>query len=1139
MTAYPGRRVVWLVAVVACVACGGRRAVVPHGFAEVDARQQIEVATVERSAATDPLTQVAPVDVQKTDELIPEEPEVNVDIVEDDEVAGDPCNGMDCNDDNPCTDDLCDPDVGCVHSFNAISCEDGNPCTAGDYCVDGACMPGEKVFCDDGNACTLDACSSVEGCIHHQNQVGPCDDGDECTGGDLCLDGVCVPGPIDLCPPCSSDDDGLACDDGDLCNGKVVCVDGKCTWSEVVQSCVDNVPYDCTVPECDPSTGLCVDEPVEDGVTCDDGDACTGQDTCTKGECAGVPVLCDDTDACTVDSCNADSGECVHVGVECADENECTTDSCDALAGCVFVPVECDDAGFCTDDSCEPDVGCIHTNLPDGTPCDEPGIWLCAAGQCVECVPTCDGKMCGPDECGGNCGECDGPQDSCVGGQCICQPACEYIQCGPDGCGGTCECYGDCVCQDDGTCLEPEWVGKEPCYSGPDCGPGEVCNGACWLTPGCTCKPDWVCYMVCVGWCIPCDPQCEGKECGPDGCSGTCGECGQEYECVDDVCVSIKICGNGVVEPPEECDDGNVLPGDSCDENCKLECQVPVDYQQVTLGELAENPEQHVGLNVAVSGKAVAGNPDCTTIACDCCNQCHAAYMLLQEAGDEIELIAAGISPVECAGNECDYMNNCEPFAHGAPYTVWGTFDVSSGAGVLLVDGFCECEAHCDGKMCDPDGCGGSCGECDAGSDCVNGTCVPDAVCGNGIVEPGEECDDGNLLPGDGCDENCTLEAGPDPIELCGATGGWWSWCGSGCGQWVCGDPVEQPCPDVCVELCECPPEAPGWGENGCEPCTCQEWDQSLGYCPDFCESCAVCGNGIVEPGEWCDDGNVLPDDGCDENCEVECQAPPEYQSVALADLADNPQDFSGEKVAATGFGGFEVGPCNAEDCGNMCCHQCGVGPSLEEGQKHIAVSNGAVAPVTCSGDECNPACEPFELGELYLVWGEFSGSNWSGTLSVDGFCPIAEPDHNYIRIETDKDTYEYGEPVEIALVLVNVQNEPVTYPCVEWPTLEVTVWHWADFVVWKFDNTTPSDVEPEDITVPANSELVLSPGCCGGDGPQIVWDQKQGYDTVDGTIEDGPQVAPAPYRIRAGIFEAGWPPSYAVEGQKFILISE
>ena len=33
-----------------------------------------------------------------------------------------------------------------------------------------------------------------------------------------------------------------------------------------------------------------------------------------------------------------------------------------------------------------------------------------------------------------------------------------------------------------------------------------------------------------------CIPSCAGKECGPDGCDGLCGQCPPDDECVDWVC---------------------------------------------------------------------------------------------------------------------------------------------------------------------------------------------------------------------------------------------------------------------------------------------------------------------------------------------------------------------------------------------------------------------------------------------------------------------------------------------------------------------------------------------------------------------------------------------------------------------------
>jgi len=59
------------------------------------------------------------------------------------------------------------------------------------------------------------------------------------------------------------------------------------------------------------------------------------------------------------------------------------------------------------------------------------------------------------------------------------------------------------------------------------------------------------CYL---GGCVDCVPQCEGKECGPDACGDTCGECEPN-----------QVCINGNCPPPgSECDDGNSVDWDGC-----------------------------------------------------------------------------------------------------------------------------------------------------------------------------------------------------------------------------------------------------------------------------------------------------------------------------------------------------------------------------------------------------------------------------------------------------------------------------------------------------------------------------------------------------------------------------------------------
>ena len=97
------------------------------------------------------------------------------------------------------------------------------------------------------------------------------------------------------------------------------------------------------------------------------------------------------------------------------------------------------------------------------------------------------------------------------------------------------------------------------------------------------------------------------------------------------------------------------------------------------------------------------------------------------------------------------------------------------------------------------------------------------ATCGDGVRSGNElcvsMCDDGNVIDGDGCSSQCILE--------------------------FCGDWIVQP---GIGEVCE--------SEPGCR------WD---------CRAVIVCGDGVRDPGELCDDGNPVDDDACSNNCRPNC----------------------------------------------------------------------------------------------------------------------------------------------------------------------------------------------------------------------------------------------------------------------------
>src|SRR5439155_24248610 len=79
--------------------------------------------------------------------------------------AGTPLN---CNDGNPCTTDSCDPVAACQHPAvaNGTSCSDGNACNGAETCQAGVCTAGTLPNCNDNNPCTTDTCDPAQGCQH-------------------------------------------------------------------------------------------------------------------------------------------------------------------------------------------------------------------------------------------------------------------------------------------------------------------------------------------------------------------------------------------------------------------------------------------------------------------------------------------------------------------------------------------------------------------------------------------------------------------------------------------------------------------------------------------------------------------------------------------------------------------------------------------------------------------------------------------------------------------------------------------------------------------------------------------------------------------------------------------------------------
>ncbi len=528
-------------------------------------------------------------------------------------------------------------------------------------------------------------------------------------------------------PDCENKECGL-----DGCGGYC----GECPEGD---SCLGGAGICCT-PDC--FGKLCGDDKCG-GVcgTCPEGQECNTYDQCG-------PVCepkCDDKE-CGPDGCNGGScGDCPE-GKACGPEGLCS----------ICVP-QCE-GKECGDDGCGGECGGCQFGFE------------CENFECsVICVPTCPGTECGTDGCGGSCGVCM-PGETCVGGQCEiqCDPSCVGKECGPDGCGGECgKCAPWAWCSPQGSCITdcvPDCAGKV-------CG-SDACGGSCGqCADGELCVPDGSCHGTgdpCgavdqSGWCdganlilciegslefidcltegknvicewMPaldshgCNPQgecvplCTGKECGDDGCGGSCGSCGFGQECENGYCVGQGECGdisyNGCCQSDAVfwCDNGYLWHMDctAMDDPAHQKCGWNADFQFYDC--IAEQLEGPVNFPYYCQGVCI---PDCVGKQC----------------GDDGCGGNCGDCPpgVECEDNQCKGEGgDCggyseDPVCQGETM-VWCEegqvlFQDCASYGAYWHCGWVpdlfvyscfqeECIPDCEDKVCGDDGCGYVCGYC-------------------------------------------------------------------------------------------------------------------------------------------------------------------------------------------------------------------------------------------------------------------------------------------------------------------------------------------------------------------------------------------------------------------------------------------
>ena len=113
-----------------------------------------------------------------------------------------PCGSGGCTDD---PDGVAEPLLSVRGSFVPgactldSECDDGNLCNGVESCASGSCTAGSALSCNDGSACTQDACDPTLGCVF---SAISCTDGNSCTA-DTCDAAVgCLFTPISGCTSC-------------------------------------------------------------------------------------------------------------------------------------------------------------------------------------------------------------------------------------------------------------------------------------------------------------------------------------------------------------------------------------------------------------------------------------------------------------------------------------------------------------------------------------------------------------------------------------------------------------------------------------------------------------------------------------------------------------------------------------------------------------------------------------------------------------------------------------------------------------------------------------------------------------------------------------------------------------------------
>jgi cysteine-rich repeat protein len=430
-----------------------------------------------------------------------------------------------------------------------------------------------------------------------------------------------------------------------------------------------------------------------------------------------------------------------------------------------------------------------------------------------------------------------------------------------------------------------------------------------------------------------------------------------------DVEIDATSCGDGLAQYPEQCDDTNTTAGDGCSASCQLETPLSLPGKcpgaTYTMVGSAAGPT-----TVSFAGDVSLLASTASSLGCSSGGGKDQVYALTPTISGSLKAVLRAQYPNaqlharrECFTSQSQMDCRVQPLASvplemTIPVTAQNTY-------FIFVD---------------------SASSSPGGPYTLDVTLSP-PTCGNGSLETPEECDDGNMAAGDGCSATCTLEAAPAGIDACpgaaitlaGAPGGPLSFhttastsplttgvkakCGTSATKdavytfvapydgWI--DAKVRGAFNLALDLrsdcladggaagtsLACSDNDKGNGEEtvsgavnagqsyflvvkGAQSTTDNEGPFSL----DVALKPSVCGNGVIEGGEQCDDFGTLPGDACDAACQIEPLPVPETRTTcATAEplvLVENPAGVFSSSVTGGNWnlpgGGSMAFPCGA-----------------------------------------------------------------------------------------------------------------------------------------------------------------------------------------------------------------------------------